>query len=353
MDEFLSQVYFKNTVYKYIEALGTFLICILLILIIRNLILKKLIKWRTKKTGKEDTKLSFLINKYIFLAMYLAAFYVSINILIIPPILIKIVNILTMALSIYLAVVFITSFLENILQRYSEKNGDDSSRQLAFHWIIKVLKGLIWIIAVILFLQNIGIEIGALVTGLGIGGVAIAFAAQTILSEIFSYFTIFFDRPFEVGDYINIGEFSGTVEHIGLRTTKLRSIGGEQLIFSNKDLTNSRVKNFKRMEERRVAFSLCVIMDTPNEKLKQIPNMIKEAIETQENTQFERAHFAAYTDFGLRFDIVYRFLNSDYNQYMDTQQEINYKIKEFFENNQIELAYPTQTVLINGITKQD
>ena len=233
------------------------------------------------------------------------------------------------------------------MKKYSDKYGDDSGRQLAFYWIIKSLKAIIWVVAIILFIQNLGVEIGALVTGLGIGGVAIAFAAQTILSEIFSYFTIFFDRPFEVGDFINTGDYSGTVEHIGLRTTKLRSIGGEQLIFSNKDLTNSRVKNYKRMEERRVAVSISVVYDTPNEKLKQIPDMLKEIIETQSDTRFDRAHFSAYTEFCLKFDVVYYYLSSDYNRYMDTQQEINFKIKEYFENNHIHFAYPTHTILYN------
>lgn len=347
MEEFLSQVYLNNTVSRYLWALGTFLLSLLIISLLKNLILKRLVHWGLKKSGEQDTKLLYLVNRYLLMAMYLSAFYVSIKLLYVSSFITRIINICSFALFVYLIVVFITTFLEFGLKKYSDKYGDDSGRQLVFHWIIKSLKAIIWIVAFILFIQNLGVQIGALVTGLGIGGVAIAFAAQTILGEIFSYFTIFFDRPFEVGDFINTGEFSGSVEHIGLRTTKLRSIGGEQLIFSNKDLTNSRVKNYKRMEERRVSFSISVVYNTPNEKLKQIPPMIKEIIEEKPDTRFDRAHFAAYTEYSLRFDIVYYYLSSDYNGYMDTQQKINFAIKEYFEKNKINFAYPTQTILYN------
>lgn len=345
MEEILSQVYLNNTVSKYLWAVGTFLAALLVISLLKRIILKRLIGWRIKKSGQEETKLLYLVNKYLIMAMYLSAFYISIKLLYISPFITKIINIGTFALFVYLLVIFITIFLDFGLKKYADRYIEDSGKQLAFHWVIKVLKAVIWAVAVILFIQNLGIEIGALVTGLGIGGVAIAFAAQTILGEIFSYFTIFFDRPFEIGDLINTGELSGTVEHIGLRTTKLRSLGGEQLIFSNKDLTNARVKNYKRMEERRVAFNLCIVYDTPTDKLKQIPNMLKEIIEAQPDTRFERAHFSTYTDSSLKFDVVYYYLSSDYNGYMDTQQEINFNIKECFENNNLYFAYPTQTIL--------
>ncbi|MDF2884309.1 MAG: small-conductance mechanosensitive channel [Clostridiaceae bacterium] len=347
MQEFLKQVYLNNTVSRYLWALGTFLLSLLVISLLKNLILKRLFHWITKRTGEQDTKLLYLVNKYLLMTMYLSAFYISEKIIYKAPLLKKIIDTCSLALFVYLIVVFATAFLEFGLNKYSDKFGDDTGRRIAFQWITKSLKAIIWIIAIILFVQNLGVQIGALVTGLGVGGVAIAFAAQTILGEIFSYFTIFFDRPFEVGDFINTGEFSGSVEHIGLRTTKLRSIGGEQLIFSNKDLTNSRVKNYKRMDERRVSFNLSVVYNTPNEKLKMIPSTLKEIIEAEPDTRFDRAHFSAYTEYSLKFDVVYYYLSSDYNGYMDTQQRINFGIKDFFENNHINFAYPTQTILYN------
>lgn len=345
MQEFLNQVYLGNTVSKYLWALGIFLLSLMVISLLKNLLLKRIFHWISEKSGEQNTKLLYLVNKYLLLIMYLSAFYISEKILNKANFLTKVIDTISLALFVYLSVFLITKLLEFGLNNYSNKLGDDTGRKLAFSWISKTLKVIIWIVAIILFIQNLGVEIGALVTGLGIGGVAIAFAAQTILSEVFSYFTIFFDRPFEIGDFINTGEFSGTVEHIGLRTTKLRSIGGEQLIFSNKDLTNSRVKNYKRMEERRVSFHLSVVYNTPNEKLKMIPTMVKEIIESVPDTRFDRAHFATYTDSSLQFDVVYYYLSSDFNGYMDTQQKINYGIKDFFESNQIEFAYPTQTIL--------
>jgi small-conductance mechanosensitive channel len=142
--------------------------------------------------------------------------------------------------------------------------------------------------------DNIGVKITSLVTGLGIGGVAIAFAAQSALADVFCFFTIFFDKPFEIGDFIIAGDNMGTVEHIGVKTTRLRALGGEQLIASNADLTGSRIRNYKTLQQRRVSFTLGVPYDTPSESLKQIPALIREVVESTEDTSFSRAHFASF-----------------------------------------------------------
>ncbi|PIX14798.1 MAG: mechanosensitive ion channel protein MscS, partial [Elusimicrobia bacterium CG_4_8_14_3_um_filter_50_9] len=197
------------------------------------------------------------------------------------------------------------------------------------------------------FLDNIGIKISAVIAGLGIGGIAIALAAQAVLGDLFSYFSIFFDRPFEVGDFIIIGEFMGTVEYIGMKTTRIRSLGGEQMIFSNSDLTNSRVKNYKRMTQRRVVFKLGVTYQTSVEKLKIIPDIVKKAVEDAGNTVFDRSHFLSFGDFSLNFESVYYVKSGDYNQYMDAQQKINLALKKEFEERMIDFAYPTQLVYIS------
>ncbi|MCX7765301.1 MAG: mechanosensitive ion channel family protein, partial [Candidatus Sumerlaeia bacterium] len=183
--------------------------------------------------------------------------------------------------------------------------------------------------------------------GLGIGGVAVALAAQAILGDLFSYFAILFDRPFEVGDFIIIGDLSGTVEYIGLKTTRIRSINGEQVVIANTDLTNSRIRNYKRMERRRVVFRIGVRYETNLEQLKEIPVLIKNIISQIPEATFDRAHFFSYGDFSLVFEIVYFVNDRDYYKYMDIQQQINLKIKEEFARRQIKFAYPTQTVYLS------
>jgi small-conductance mechanosensitive channel len=205
---------------------------------------------------------------------------------------------------------------------------------------------LIWLVAAIMLLGNFGVNISTLVTGLGIGGVAIALASQAILGDLFSYFTIIFDRPFEVGDFIMIGEQSGTVEHIGLKSTRLRSISGEELVMCNKDLTGSRIRNYKRMQNRRVVFTVGLTYDTPVEKLKEAPVQIKSIIESIPFSKFDRSHFFSFGDFNLNVETVYFVTTPDYYKYMDIQQEINFRIKETFESMGIEFAFPTQVVHI-------
>ena len=188
----------------------------------------------------------------------------------------------------------------------------------------------------------------ALVAGLGVGGIAVAFAAQAIIEDIFSYFTIFLDRPFQIGDFITTGDYLGEVKHIGIRTTRLKSLGGEELVFSNKDLTSARIRNYKTMEERRVVFSIGVTYDTPLEKLKQIPEVLKEIIDSKEMTRFDRAHFLSYGDSSLKYEIVYYVLSGDYNKYMDVHQAINFDIRERFDAMELEFAFPTRTLYIES-----
>ncbi|MCK4428221.1 MAG: mechanosensitive ion channel family protein, partial [candidate division Zixibacteria bacterium] len=191
-----------------------------------------------------------------------------------------------------------------------------------------------------------GFKISTVIAGLGIGGIAVALAAQAILGDLFSYFSILFDRPFEVGDFIILDDYLGTIEHIGIKTTRVRSLGGEQLVFSNADLTNSRLRNYKRMAKRRVVFKLGVTYQTTLEQVKEIPTIIKNIIQNITDTVFDRAHFSSYGDFSLVFETVYYVLSRDYNKYMNIQQEINFAIKEEFEKRGIEFAYPTQTLFL-------
>jgi small-conductance mechanosensitive channel len=209
-----------------------------------------------------------------------------------------------------------------------------------------VARLVLWSVILLLALDNLGVDVTALVAGLGVGGIAVALAVQNILSDLFASLSIVLDKPFAVGDFLIIDSFLGSVEHVGLKTTRLRSLSGEQLVFSNTDLLGSRIRNYGRMFERRVVFKIGVTYQTPRDKLTKIPGIIREAIEAQDKTRFDRSHFNEYGEFSLNFESVYYVLGPDYNLYMDIQQAINLRIHERFEEEGIEFAYPTQTLFL-------
>ncbi|HEY5713756.1 MAG TPA: mechanosensitive ion channel family protein [Candidatus Gracilibacteria bacterium] len=202
----------------------------------------------------------------------------------------------------------------------------------------------LWVTGILLMFSNLGINVSALMASLGIGGIAVALAAQNILSDLFASFTIYFDRPFEIGDYIVLGTDKGTVQKIGLKSTRIKTLQGEELVVSNQELTSARIQNFKKMEERRISFQLGIEYGTPNAKLKKIVPTVKKIIDDLEITQFTRGHFIAFGDFSLDFEFVYFVDSSDYTEYANTHQEINFAIKEAFEKLGIEMAFPTQTL---------
>ena len=204
----------------------------------------------------------------------------------------------------------------------------------------------IWLIAFLLIFENLGFDVTALVAGLGIGGIAIALAAQSVLGDLFSSLSIVLDRPFEVGDFIVFGDQSGTVERIGVKTTRLRSLTGEQIACSNSDLVNSRIHNYKRMTERRVLFVIGTTYDTPGNKLERIPGLVKDIIDAQATARFDRAHFRSFGDSALEFEVVYWVLSPDYTTYMDVQQRINFAVFRAFEEESIEFAFPSRTLYI-------
>jgi small-conductance mechanosensitive channel len=236
----------------------------------------------------------------------------------------------------------INTSLDAAFAAYAERRGEVTTNRVKP--LISILNLIVWLVALVFLLDNLGFEISAIVAGLGIGGIAIALAAQALLGDLFSYFVIFFDRPFELGDFVIFEDVLGTIEHIGIKTTQIRSLGGEQITVANSILTNTKLRNYKRMIERRVVFSLGVTYDTKAEQIREIPTVIREIIEAEEQARFDRAHFQKYGDSSLVFEVVYYALTPDYTIYMDIQQRINLGIFEAFEERGIEFAFPTRTV---------
>lgn len=210
-----------------------------------------------------------------------------------------------------------------------------------------VARAAIWSVVALLVLDNLGVNITALVAGLGVGGIAVALAVQNVLGDLLASLSIALDRPFLIGDFVVVDDFMGSVENVGIKSVRLRSLSGEQIIMSNTDLLGSRVRNYGRMSERRVPFTLGVTYDTPRSKLEKIPGLLRAVIEAAPDTRFDRSHFAKYGSFALEFETVYYVLSADYNRYMETQQKINFAIHEAFEREEIQFAFPTQTLWLN------
>ena len=352
---FFQQTYFQNRVIDYIIAIAIFILLVISIQIIKSILLKLLKTWVKKTTTTIDDKFVKAFEQKIkpFLNLiYFGAFYISIKRLTMDSQIERFFNIFVIILLTFFGIRFLLSITIYGLETYWVKKEKDQAKKQALKGIITVLKIIVWSIVLIIFLDNLGIKISALVAGLGIGGIAIALAAQTVLGDLFSYFIIFFDRPFEIGDFIVTGDHKGTVAHIGLKTTRLNSLNGEQLIFSNQDLTSSRISNYKRMERRRAVFQFGVIYQTTLAQLKKIPQIVEEIITQIPEATFDRAHFASYADFSLNYEVVYHVEISDYKKYMDIQQEINFQLKEAFEKQGIEFAYPTQTVFLANENKK-
>ncbi len=347
MDETLQHEYFGNTVEHYLITLGIIVGGLLLLRLFRKGLLSRLKKWASGTETKLDDYLISGIEKFglpvfNFLIVYLGLHYLTFS----DRVEKLIHNAMVVILAFYTVRMF-SSFVHLSLEAFirSKEDGEEKLKQLG--GIMLIVNALLWIIGLLFIFNNFGYDVTAIVAGLGIGGIAIALAAQNILGDLFNYFVIFLDRPFEIGDFITVDDKKGTVEYIGIKTTRLKSITGEQLVFSNSDLTNSRIHNFKRMERRRIVFALGVIYQTTPVQLEKIPAILKGIIETKEGVAFDRAHFQKFGASSLDYEIVYFVETSEYNQYMDLQQKINMEIFNAFAAEGIEFAYPTQTLFLS------
>ena len=259
----------------------------------------------------------------------------------------------TLGLALFMALIFqaglwgngvIHFFLQRQAQKQLQDNASSATTLNAFSMVAKLV---LWSIIILVALDNLpGVEVTSLIASLGVAGVAVGLAVQNILSDLFASLSIALDKPFVIGDYITVGDLGGSVEHIGLKSTRLRSLSGEQLIFSNSDLLSSRIRNFKRMARRRVSFELGLAYETPADKVRQVPEMVKEIIAHQEGATFDRSHFKGFGSFSLDFESVYYVENPDFMLFMDVQQAINLEILDRFTEAGIEFAYPTQTLFV-------
>lgn len=225
---------------------------------------------------------------------------------------------------------------------------DDPAQVMTLNVIGIFLRLVLWSMVVLLALENLGVDVTALIAGLGIGGIAVALAAQNILGDLFASISIALDKPFVLGDFVTVGDFQGTVESIGLKTTRVRSLSGEQVVFSNTDLLDSRLRNFGRMYERRVILKVGVTYQTPREALEHIPDLMREMVESRggADVRINRSHLANYGDSAIEFETVYHVLSPDYELHMDIKQDVYLMLHAAFDERGIEFAYPTQTIFL-------
>jgi len=332
-------------------ALLITLIVFLALQLLRWAMVLNLTRVAERTTNQWDDVLAAVFRRTTLFLLLFAALYAGSRTLTLTPAgayVLRIVGVVIMTVQVALwGNILITATIRRQLARHLEEDAAAATTINALGFIGRL--GL-YAILLLLALDNLGVNITALVTGLGVGGVAVALALQAVLGDLFASLAIVLDRPFVIGDFIIVGDALGTVEHVGLKTTRVRSLSGEQLVFANSDLLHSRIRNFKRMAERRALFTIGVTYQTPRAQLEQIPQMIRSAIEAQEATRFDRAHFASYGPSSLDFEAVYYVLVPDYNRYMDVQQAINLEIHRRFEEAGIEFAYPTQTLFVHGAT---
>lgn len=344
---FLDYTFKDNTLLDYCIAFGLFIGGVLAIFLFKHYILTWIKKWVNAIPTQVSGLIISVIETYFIPVFYFTIFYLSLKFLTLSSNIENVLDVMIIVVFTMFSVRIVIAIAHYSLQRYLKQSDDSIQKKDQLKGISGLVSFAIWIIAIMFLLDNLGVKISAVVAGLGIGGIAVALAAQAVLGDLFSYFVIFFDKPFESGDFIMVGDKIGVVEHIGIKTTRMRALSGEQLVFSNTDLTNSRVHNYKRMEKRRVMFSLGVTYQIAPEQLKKITTIVKEIITMIDNTTYDRGHFATYGDSSLNFEFVYYVNGDDYNLYMDIQQSINMAIFEAFGNEGIEFAYPTQTLFIN------
>jgi small-conductance mechanosensitive channel len=342
---FLNINILNNKVGDYAIFLIFFLIFFLLLRIFRGAILNK-IKNFIQKIGYElGNTLISIIDTIRAPFYWFLAFYASVNVLNLSPLFLKILTGILLAWVSYQIVKALQILIDYALNKFFDKEKDQGA-QNAISAIGKIAKSLLWILAILTVLSNMGVNITSVIAGLGIGGIAVALALQNILNDLFSSFAIYFDKPFVAGDFIIVGDHMGIVEKIGIKTTRIRALQGEEIVVSNKELTSTRIQNFKKMQKRRVVFNFGVVYETSLEKLKKIPSIVGDIITKEKLTELDRVHFVKFDDSSLTFEVVYYLLSADYNEYMDANQNILFKIKEEFEKEGISMAFPTQTIYI-------
>ncbi|MBL1209513.1 mechanosensitive ion channel family protein [Geminocystis sp. GBBB08] len=322
--------------------------------ITKNIVFKQINKIIRKTENILTRQIIEIFDKHFISITYFSLFYITLKEIELNSTIFTTVKTIVVIVTTICIAQFLIDLSKTIVYYYGDKyHNSNSIIERNIKALCPAIRIFIWTLALISILSNLGFDIAAIIAGLGIGGVALALASQGILQDLFSYFAILFDRPFEISDLIAVGDFMGHVEHIGIKTTRIKAITGEQIILANTDLTSSRLRNFKRMEKRQVILKIGVTYETDEQKLGQIPDIIQEAIKNINNITFDIAYFYGFGDFSLNFEVVYYVDNNDMRVYRLARNEVNLAIKNAFSEHQLEFAYPTQVHYLSSINNNE
>jgi small-conductance mechanosensitive channel len=346
---FLEWQFYHNSVEAWAIAGTVFVVIGAVLFIARTMLARRLAKVAAKTATTADDAIVDLLRRTRYFFIITAAVAGATLFLELPPRALAVGRLLgTIALFVQMAIWgngLITFWFRNYAERKADSDLSSRTTIAAFSFVARTI---LWIMLALLALTRLGYDITTLITGLGVGGIAIALAVQNVLGDLFAALAIVLDKPFVVGDSVAVDTMTGTVENIGLKTTRIRSVNGEQLIFSNTDLLKSRIRNFKRMQERRVVLTIGISYDTPPDTVARIPSMLREAVEAQQQVRFDRSHFMSYGESALNFETVYFVLTADYLVYANTNQAVNLAIFRRFTAEKISFAFPTRTIVVRG-----
>ncbi len=331
-----------NLVQNYLFCFITLFCLVLFFGVFKKYLVHRLEKWAQKTETEFDDIIvdlagSIKIWFYFYTALWLSLFWLEIN-----TTAQRVLNVLFIILVFYQGVKFVQALIEYFA---SQKFDQEKEYKKKVDLLSKLAQGVMWALGLLLILSNLGIDINALIAGLGIGGIAIALASQNILGDLFASFTVYLDQPFELGDFIVVGKESGTVEKIGIKTTRLKAMTGEEIIIANKDVTSARIKNYRKMKTRFVTFDLT--LDYKTKKIEKIPDLITQSVKGIKDVKFNRALLKELGSSGIVFNIAYTVQSRDWQKYLEINQEVLFKIKQALDKEKIKLAYPTQTININ------
>jgi small-conductance mechanosensitive channel len=345
-EELLNYSFWGNSVQSYIFAVIFFVFAVVVFRIVKYHIVKKL-RGIVQKTKVEfDDLLIGIVDKvgwpfYVFFSLFLAF-----NFLNVPPILSVFFAYAVPIVVVFLVVRSLHQFVDYALHKVAKEKDFENESSLV-NVIGRLLKGGLWALAFVYILSLWGQDVTSIIASFGVIGIVLAFGLQHVLSDVFASFSIFFDKPFTVGDFIIVGDNLGVVKNVGIQSTRIQSLWGHEVIIPNQELTSSQINNYRKMKRRRIQFDFGVVYYTTAEQLENVLEITKEIINNIELATLDRVHFKEYGDFSLNFEVVYYIDTPDYNKYMDVQQEINLNLKKRFEKEHIQFAYPTQTVILN------
>jgi small-conductance mechanosensitive channel len=341
--------FYHNSVRAWAVAGVAFVVIGAVLFIARTLLARRLAKVAAKTATTADDAIVDLLRRTRYFFIFTAAIAGATLFLELPSRALAVGRVFgTIALFAQMAIWgngLITFWFRNYAERKADTDLSSRTTIAAFGFVARAI---LWIVLALGALSQLGYDIRTLITTLGVGGIAIALAVQNVLGDLFAALAIVLDKPFVVGDAISVDTMTGTVEHIGLKTTRIRSVNGEQLIFSNADLLRSRIRNFKRMQERRVVLTIGVSFDTPPDTVARIPQLLREAVEAQQRVRFDRSHFMSYGESSLNFETVYFVLTADYQVFANINQAVNLAVLRRFAEEKISFAFPTRTIMVRG-----